>query len=194
MKAFFSKYGYTTVKLFLNQFAIALFGLALALASGYSGNTKLQIITSIFAIVFYLFLEYAVMWEVGAKDGISALARKEPRRLWRGLVISLCANVINLVLAFLILPGAFLQNGVAMKGVSSAASVVALLLEGMYMGVLAVPFRGVPLNNYAWVYFAIIVPAILVSAGAYVLGQYNLHFTNILIPKNKDVKNNGRPE
>ena len=35
--------------------------------------------------------------------------------------------------------------------------------------------------------------AVVVSGIAYVLGSYNLHATNILIPKNKDVKNNGRP-
>lgn len=194
MKSFFSKYGYTVVKLFLNQFAIALFGLALSLACGASGNTTLQWVTSLFAVLFYLFLEYAVMWEVGAKDGISAVARKEPRRLWRGLLISVCANSLNLLFAVLILPGAFAPNGGAVSGMSSAFSVVALLLEGMYSGLLAIRFRGIPLNRYAWVYFAIVVPALVVSWSAYILGHYNLHFTNILIPKNKDVKNNGRPE
>ncbi len=194
MKSFFSKYGYTAVKLFLNQFAIALFGLALSLACGASGNTTLQWVTSLFAVLFYLFLEYAVMWEVGAKDGISAVARKEPRRLWRGLLISLCANVLNLLFALLILPGAFAPKGSAVSGMSSAFSVAALLLEGMYSGLLALRFRGIPLNQYAWVYFAIIAPALIVSFAAYVLGHYNLHFTNILIPKNKDVKNNGRPK
>jgi hypothetical protein len=44
------------------------------------------------------------------------------------------------------------------------------------------------------VYFLIVLPAILVAGVAYILGSYNLHFTNILIAKNKDVKNNGRPE
>jgi len=29
---------------------------------------------------------------------------------------------------------------------------------------------------------------------AYILGSYQLHATNLLIAKNKDVKNNGRPE
>ncbi len=191
MKAFFSKYGYNIFKLFLNQFAIALFGIALALACGKSGNRTLQWVTSLFAVLFYLFLEYAAMWEIGAKDGISAKARKESRRLWRGAVISLCANVLNILLAILILPGAF-APGTGAEGFSSVCSIIALLLEGMYTGILAQPFRGISLNEYAWVYFAIIAPAVLVSAGAYILGSFDLHFTNILIPKNKDVKNNGR--
>ena len=191
MKAFFSKYGYNIFKLFLNQFAIALFGIALAVACGKAQNNTLQWVTSVFAVLFYLFLEYAAMWEIGAKDGISAVARKTSRKLWRGAVIALCANVLNILLAILILPGA-IAPGTKAQGFSSVVSVIALMIEGMYTGILAQPFRGLSLNQYAWVYFAIIVPAVLVSAGAYIFGSYDLHLTNILIPKNKDVKDNGR--
>lgn len=191
MKAFFSKYGYNIFKLFLNQFAIALFGIALAVACGKAQNNTLQWVTSVFAVLFYLFLEYAAMWELGAKDGISAVARKTSRKLWRGAVIALCANVLNILLAILILPGA-IAPGTKAQGFSSVVSVIALMIEGMYTGILAQPFRGLSLNQYAWAYFAIIMPAVLVSAGAYILGSYDLHLTNILIPKNKDVKDNGR--
>lgn len=194
MKGFFGKYSYTIVKLFVNQFAIALFGLGMAFASGYGDNNKLKIATGIGAIVFYLFLLYAHMWEVGAKDGINAEARGLSRGLWRGFVIGLCANAINFLLALLILPGAFAPMGSTLKGVSSVFSVIALLLEGMYIAILSLPLGGIPLNSYAWVYFAIPMPAILISGAAYIIGSYNLHATNILIPKNKDVKGNGRPK
>lgn len=194
MKEFFKKYSYIMLKLFLDQFAIALFGVALAVATGAAGKSTLQLVSSIFAVLFYLFLLYAAMWEVGAKDGISAVARHTGRGLWRGFAISLCANALNLLLALLILPGAFVPVGQTWNGISAVAQIVALLLEGMYQGILAVPFRGLVLHDFAWVYFAIIVPAVAVSGGAYILGSYNLHITNILIPKNKDVKNNGRPE
>ena len=194
MKAFFKKYSYTMLKLFLNQFAIALFGMALALATGYTGNSTLQILTSVFAVLFYLFLLYATMWEVGAKDGISAAARHESRGLWRGFVIALCANVLNILLALLILPGAFVPVGNTWNGISAVAQIIALMIEGMYQGILTVPFRGLVLHDFAWVYFAIIIPAVLVSGVAYIFGSYNMHATNILIPKNKDVKNNGRPK
>ena len=194
MKEFFKKYSYTMVKLFVNQVAIALFGVGMAFASGYGGGTTLKIVTGIGSIVFYLFLLYAHMWEVGAKDGISAEARGTSRGLWRGFVIGLCANAVNLLLAFLILPGAFAPMKSALRGVGAAFSVAALLLEGMYIAILSLPLGGIPLNQYAWVYFAITVPAILVCGVAYIIGSYNLHATNILIPKNKDVKNNGRPE
>lgn len=194
MKEFFKKYSYTIVKLFVNQFAIALFGLGMAFASGYGDNNKLKIATGIGAIVFYLFLLYAHMWEVGAKDGITAEAKGTSRGLWRGFAIGLCANAVNLLLALLILPSAFAPMGSALKGIGSVFSIIALLLEGMYIAILSLPLNGLSLNAYAWVYFAITVPAILMCGIAYIIGSYNLHATNILIPKNKDVKGNGRPE
>lgn len=192
MKNFFKKYSYIIVKLFLNQFAIALFGVALAFACGAANNRTLMTVTAVFAVLFYLFLQYAVMWEVGAKDGISAVARKQSRGLWRGFVIALCGNAINLLLALLLLPNAFVAAGT--YAVGAVAQVAALLLQGMYIGILSLPLGGLPLFQYAWVYFAIILPAVLVSGASYIIGSYNLHLTNILIPKNKDVKNNGRPE
>ena len=189
MKAFLGKYSYTMVRLFLNQFAISLFGVALATACAKSGRNGLLLVTSIFAVLFYLFLQYAVMWEVGAKDGISAEARKESRRLWRGLVIAVGGNIVNIILAFLILPMVFNPKSV----LGSVANFLALILQGMYQGILAQPFRGLQLHDFAWCYFAIIVPSLLVCSVAYILGSFNLHATNILIPKNTDVKNNGRP-
>lgn len=191
---FFKKYSYSSFKLFLTQIAIALMGMGMAVAFGKMGNTRLQLASSIGAVVFYLFLLYANMWEVGAKDGLRAAARGESRGLWRGFAMALLANALNLLLALLILPGAFLPQGHVLNGVSAVVSIIALMVEGMYQGILAVPFRGLQLHDFAWVYFAVIAPAVLVCGLAYILGSYQLHVTNILIPKNKDVKNNGKPE
>ena len=194
MKEFFKKYSYTIFKLFLNQIAIALFGVGLAFATTKAQNTVLVMITGIGSVLFYLFLQYAVMWEVGAKDGISAVARKESRKLWRGLVITALANALNLVFALLTLLGAGAASGSVRHGIAAFGRGAALLLEGMYMGILSMDVGGVNLNTYIWPYFAIILPALLVGSVAYITGSFNLHATNILIQKNKDVKNNGRPE
>ena len=56
MKAFFTRYSYTAVKLFLNQFAIALFGVGLAFACAKAQNTTLLYVTGVFSVLFYLFL------------------------------------------------------------------------------------------------------------------------------------------
>ena len=194
MKDFFKRYSYTAFKLFLNQFAIALFGFGLATACASAGKDGLLVASSIGAVVFYLFLQYTVMWEVGAKDGISATARGEERGLWRGFAIGGLANSFNLLCALLVLLRAFAAAGTAAYRIGGGFQFVARLLQGMYMGIMTRPLGGVQLHDLAWVYFVIIVPAVLVSGVAYILGSYNLHATNILIPKNKDVKNNGRPK
>ena len=181
---FFKKYGYTMLKLFLNQFAISLFGLTLAIASTAAGLNMLATVSSVFAVLFYLFLEYAVMWEVGAKDGITAKARQTPRRLWRGFVISVCANALNLLCAVLTLA----------QSVTNVPRLIAMFLQGMYLGILFQNVGEIPLYLRPWMFLLIVVPAVIVCGVAYILGQYELHATNILIPKNKDVKNNGRPE
>ncbi|MBO5327363.1 MAG: hypothetical protein J6A84_04510 [Clostridia bacterium] len=194
MKDFFKRYSYTAFKLFLNQFAIALFGVGLAFACAGAGNDTLLLVTSIGAVVFYLFLQYTVMWEIGAKDGISAAAKGTGRGLWRGFAIGGLANSLNLLCALFVLPRAFAAAGTALYRIGGAFEFIARMLQGMYMGIMTRPFHGAQLHDFAWMYFAIIVPAVLVCGLAYIIGSYNLHATNILIPKNKDVKNNGRPE
>ena len=192
MREFLNKYGYTMIKLFVNQFAIALFGIGLWWVSMYADNTRLQIATSIGAVVFYLFLIYAHMWELGAKDGISAEARGTSRGLWRGFVIGAGANVLNVLLVLLMLPQVFAKGYVSVSGVMKTIS---MLIHGMYTGfTTAVGFGGRTLHQMLLTYFVIILPAVLVAGLAYIIGSYNLHLTNILIPKNKDVKNNGRPK
>ena len=56
MKAFFTRYASVIGRLFLNQFAIALFGIALAFACGRAGNLTLQRLYSAGAVHCYLFL------------------------------------------------------------------------------------------------------------------------------------------
>jgi hypothetical protein len=188
--AFLKKYSYIIIKLFLNQFAISLFGVALAFACSRAENDKLLLLTSIFAVLFYLFLEYAVIWEVGAKDGISATARHTSRGLWRGFVISLCANALNFLVTLLVLTKLFTGGD---NPVSAVAQFVAMMLQGMYQGILSQFVGGVQLHTLPWMFVVILLPAVIVTGVGYIIGNYNLHATNILIPKNKDVKNNGRP-
>ncbi len=192
MKEFLKKYSYTMAKLFVNQFAIALFGIGLWCVGMYSDSTALKIGGSIGAVVFYLFLLYAHMWELGAKDGISAEARGISRGLWRGFAIGVGANSLNILLALLMVPQVFAAGYMPVSGLMKTIS---MMLHGMYTGFTAtVTIGGRTLNQMILTYFIIILPAVLVSGLAYIIGSYNLHFTNILIPKNKDVKNNGRPK
>ena len=192
MGEFFKKHSYTIVKLFVTQFAIALFGIGLWCAAMMMKNDTVKIVASVGAIAFYLFLLYAHVWEIGAKEGITAEARHQPRKLMTGFYMGLTANSLNLVLALMMLPEYFFAG---YRQVSGMAKTVSMFLHGMYTGLITTLNIGTtPLNQLAWVYFVITVPAILVTGLAYIFGSYNWHLTNILIPKNTDVKNNGRPE
>ena len=185
MKEFFKKHSYDMMKMFLNQFAVAIFGLVLALATGMAKKDTLQIVSSVGSIIFYMFLLYAMTFEIGSKDKTSVDYGRIKARPLTGLYISLCANAINFLLAILITIGV-VSNSQFLSDVGGGAAVAALLLEGMYTGVLAVDIGGVPLNAMVWPFFAIILPALLVSAIGYFFGLKGWHLTKILIPKNAE--------
>jgi len=185
MKDFLKKHSYDMVKMFLNQFAVAIFGLVLALATGMAENSTLQIISSVASIVFYMFLLYAMTFELGTKDKTSVDYGRTPPKPLTGLYISLCANSINFLLAILITVG-YVSGSQFLSNLGGGAAVAALLLEGMYTGLLAVNIGGVPLNSLVWPFFAIIVPALLISTVGYYFGLKGWHITKMLIPKNAE--------
>ena len=183
MKEFLKKHSYNMMKMFLNQFAIAIFGLVLALATGMAENDTLQVVSSIGSIVFYMFLLYAMTFEIGLKDKTSVDYGRCAAKPLTGLYISLCANSINFLMAVLILIGDMSSNQF-LSDVGGGAAVAAVLLEGMYTGLLAVDVGGVPLNSLIWPFFAIIVPALAASTIGYFFGLKGWHITGMLIPKN----------
>ena len=100
MKNFFERYSYSVVKMFLNQFGIGIFGAVLALAT--SGISDLFLaLTSVGSIMFYLFLLYTVIWEVGSKDRISSDSGKLESRPYFGFVLSFIANIPNFIVAMI---------------------------------------------------------------------------------------------
>lgn len=185
MKEFIRKHSYDMMKMFLNQFAVAIFGLVLALATGMAQNDTLQIVSSVGAILFYMFLLYAMTFEIGSKDKTSVEYGRSQARPLTGFYISLCANSINFLLAILITLGFISSNGF-LSNVGVCAAAAALLLEGMYTGVLAINVAGVPLNSMIWPFYAIILPSLLASGLGYFFGMKGWHLTKILIPKNAE--------
>ena len=113
MKNFFSKHSYDFVRMLLVQSMIGgFFGFALAIAvtgigaqSSETGELSatseiLLLITSVLAIIFYLFLIYVQIWEIGGKDEMSHRVRGSKPNIYKGLLIALCANVPNFLLDF----------------------------------------------------------------------------------------------
>lgn len=190
MKAFLHNYSYSSVKMFVNQFAISIFGAMLSMASTAAANDTLAFWCSILAIVFYLFLIYTQAWELGAKDKISVDIGKKEYRPHTGLFVSLLANIPNFIIAitFVFVLKVFTASEVA-ANIRTIASLFNMLLEGMYLGVLTTIKIGErTLLTFWWMYFLITVPAMLTSWLAYYLGQKNKKFTTLFdyqAPKTK---------
>lgn len=168
MTTFFKKRSYDLVCMFVTQLAISIFGLSLALAVPRN-QEALRIGTSIFSIIFYLFLIYTRVWDLGYKDcaafgrGTSGLSRLE------GLYMGIAANTVNFITATLMILSSFIKN----ETFDAVAGLVSLLPQGMYIGLLAVEVNGRVLNSIGIMYFVITVPLIITSALAYLAGSHD---------------------
>ena len=181
MKEFLHNYSYSSVKMFVNQFAISIFGAMLSMATSAADNDTLSIVVSVISILFYLFLIYTVAWEVGAKDRISVDIGKKKYRPHTGLLVSLLANIPNLIIAIVFTAfSPFKATNAVAGGVCVVTSVLTLLLEGMYLGVTtSVSIGARLLNTFWWSYFLIVLPAMLISWIGYYLGFKNKKLTTL---------------
>lgn len=180
MKAFFERYSYESVRLALNQIAISMFGFALAMTAGKAESDPLLLWSSIGSILFYLVLTYGSAHRTGSGDRLSIQYGKIPFRPLTGLLLSLIANSVNLILAILITVGQYAD----LVGISDISRIIALLIQGMYQGVLAtVSVGGVTLNGLWWAYFLITIPAMLVATLGYIAGAKDFHMTKMGIPE-----------
>ena len=199
MKKFFHDYSYNIVKMFVNQFAISLFGFSLTLATtqiyvnknASTGIDVLTLLVSIFAVLFYLFLIYTLSWEIGAKDKISVDSGKKPYRPHLGLILSLIANIPNLLFAVLFLIGTIFHSNSMMFVVRF----IATLIQGMYFGIItaiSLPIGGayVQLNSLWPTFFLITVPAMLTSWLAYFLGHKEFRLLATILNRSEK-SNNG---
>ncbi len=185
MREFLKKYSYKAVTLFVTQIAISIFGLVLSIACARIGKA-MQVTVSCGAVIFYLFLIYASMWELGSKDKFGIEYGKFEEKPLTGLYVSLIANSVNFLLALIITVSLFFADGSFLSAVGAFSSTAAIFIEGMYSGILSLHVGGAPLNSLWFMYFIIPVPALAVSAIAYRLGTKGRHFTNILIPENPE--------
>ncbi|MGM9643374.1 MAG: hypothetical protein ACI3XI_09215 [Eubacteriales bacterium] len=182
---FIKKHSYSAVGLFVKQIAISIFGLVLAIACHQISET-VKVVSSVCAIIFYLFLIYAAIWEVGSKDKFGIEYGKIKPQPLTGLYIGLIASIPNFLLAILATLGILIADGGVFSTIGAIGSSGALFIEGMYTGLLSVNVGGAPLNTLWFMYFLIPLPAIGISTLAYYLGSKGIHFTKILIEENPE--------
>ncbi len=127
----FSNVRYETLKLFLDQIALAVFGIVTAVAS--SQSPAFRIIFGVIGIGLYYYILYATMWEIGAKDRIRVDAGREEKQPQKPLLMGLVANIPNFVVGLVGLLK-LINNGTAAT-VGSVAISISKLLQGYYLGI-----------------------------------------------------------
>lgn len=168
---------YHIFKMFVNQLGMTMFGLALSMATAQ--NDTFFFASSIFAVIFYLVLLYTMTWDIGYGEKIRIDAKRLDYKPLKGLVISFCANIVNIVLGILITVGYYgasaysvSEAGIrfpsapdSMVNVFGTAKTIATILEGMYAGIINRFFLNSP-----WIYIVIAIPAMLTCTVAYIMG------------------------
>ena len=193
--SFFKKYSYTVVKLIVNQFAISILGNVLAIACGMAKNYTLMLVTSIFAVLFYVFLNYSALWEIGYKEIPSIATGRLARRPLAGLYMSLLAAIPNVLLAVLVTLGNLLSDIKFFSTLGGITAMVAIWLEGMYTGILSfIKIDGHAANSYWISYFIIIIPGLIAGWLGYYFGIRNFHLTRILIAETPEEAEKKRVE
>lgn len=171
MKNFLEKHSYTAVNLFLNQLVIGIFfGVGLLFVANKIGSEAVKIGISVFSIIFYLFLEYTVAYKVGVQDRVSVETGKARADLMLPVKLWLLSNSINLLLAVLIMLGNIFSNTAFFSSAGGIGATVAMIIEGMYFGVLTIKVGGAALSSYWVMYFVITLPALAVIFLSYLAG------------------------
>ncbi len=192
MGQFLKDNSYNMVKLFINQVVMTMFGTMLAIAT--SKNHSLLLAASIFSVLFYLYLIYMQVWELGAKDKIRVDAGHQEAMPLKGLYLLIGANLPNLLLAVLMGIGVMIDAEWA-NSMAAVCNAIARLLNGMYLGVINAAedlFAVTDFRNMWWWFFVIILPALFMGWLSYHFGAKDITIAGLLGIKKKPADKNNQ--
>lgn len=175
------------VKMFVNQIGMTIFGLMLNMAT--AANKTLLVVTSLFSILFYMCLLYSVSWDYGARDKIRVDGGRMTRDVWKGIRLSLVANIPNILLALLAIVGYvftkdFLANDPKWAvDLYAVCNTVARFLHAMYLGVLVTAFPAGENQVYsAYPLILTVIPALFTCGFGYFLGLRGNRILGFMAP------------
>ena len=182
---FLKKHSYDVVRLFLNQVALAFFGLILFFATGMANDGEIGIITllvSVLSVLFYLYILYATLNEMGMKDAVRIEAGSLKKDTYHGLKLIALAQIPNMVFILMMAIGWLLAYvfGAPNIGLNlyTISLVVLHFLQAMYEGIIQFFFpSAVNMWDALWVlllYIASVIPQLLVCWLSYYLGLKNI--------------------
>ncbi len=158
-------------KLITNQFGAAFLALVLAF-TGVRIGQSVYLVSSILSVIFLLYLDYATLWDEGAKARIRVDGGRDRKNPLAGLWLGIAASAPNLLLGVLtaLFTVLFQITKAPWADVGSGiCAIAARLWQAMYMGILQ---SIAPAGKY--ILLLIPIPAILVCFGAYRLGFENI--------------------
>ena len=165
-------------KLFVYQFALTVFGLLLYTVSLYSQNSAIIAGISAFSVLFYLFILYTNMWDIGARDKIRIEGKRLEARPLHGMWLGLCANIPNYIFALCSTVG-YLGIDRAVVNAEGKFStpewavnlygithMIGSYLNGTYLGIT----ETLGIHLYPYALFIITVPTVAACALGYFFG------------------------
>lgn len=186
---FLKKNSYLIVRLILNQIGMTIFGLmtsmaAAAVDNSLAGGGEVQrtcmIWVSVFAILFYMYINYMAMKEEGQKDKIRLDAGRAEYTPLRGLGIGIWGSAVNLILGIIIvvlsvvtsvIPDAIDAVGGILGGSKLLESVILAMYWGLMLGLSGVQtIAEVP----SFWFIIIPLPTVAIAALGYYFGLSNI--------------------
>ena len=180
---FLKENSYDVVKLFVNQIGATIFGLALYLCAGMASGElvrRLMYIFSIFATLFYCALLYTAAWDMGARDKVRIDSGKLKKTTAKGAVLSLIANIPNLILATLASVFSLvdlLSKAPNFQGVIASLLVIMRFIISPFHGIVQMVVASVPSGAvYAMWESASFLAALIIPVVATQLGySFGMH-------------------
>ncbi len=173
IKKFFGNYSYHCVKIFVDQIAIAVFGLALAITTAKANSSadpdKIQPMTvavSVGAVIFFLVMAGQIAFRCGVEDREKISLGRFPKNNYTGFFMGLAANIPNLVLAVMYAVFGLFETT---SGIAAFANLTMKLIYGEYLGILSIPINGTKLGMMPLSFFLITLPSVVACGIAYYL-------------------------
>ena len=173
-KDFMKYYSYGYVRIFVDQIAIAVFAVAVAVGVSSKGTT-LAVISSIFSVCFFLFAVAALTFKQGISDKEKTELGRFKKNSLTGFYMGLIASIPNFVLALL---HAFLALFPSLQNYKGIVNVIMKLIYGEYLGLLTLSVGEKKLGEMILPFFIMIIPTLLAAFFGYYFA-----INGIIVPK-----------
>lgn len=172
-------------KLLVNHIAISIFSIVVLVAAKGINNVLFHI-AGVFAIIFYLFLLYLPLWEVGAKDKIKAEAGRIEKNKLFGFYVSAAYNAIFILFALIIfILSFFTGKSEIADGIYGVLKILMHYGCGMYLSVTSTVQNASAGINFDAIYLIIMIPSLVCCLLSYLSGLSGM---KCLIPEKKKKK------